>query len=389
MPDGIMAITDPAASPLSPEQKAAVADIKAFLSDSTRRVFSVHGLAGVGKSHLLGRIARSSLDPLVATPTGKAAAILRERFDVKATTIHAAFHRLKSESQRPDGRRDLAFEPRRRDGSMAGKILLIDEASMVTDQLRDQLLATGVRIVAFGDPGQLPPVKGEPGFPVADVALTQIHRQAADSPILRQAHRVRAGGDYAPDGPDFQVVGKGSHDHLREAHVVLCWTNRTRGWLNQLTRRVRMRGEIPGRAAQDGSFDPRREFPRQWEPVVVTRNAPRHGYWNGDVEMLGADLRPGDKTVSLWWVSESGSSAGEIELPLASFEGMPSVGGVAGGLELAFGYVRTVHAAQGSEWRNVVLVDEFPRHDPERSRWIYTAISRASERIVIVNRSYR
>jgi exodeoxyribonuclease V len=389
MPDGIMAITDPAAAPLSPEQKAAVADIKEFLSDSTRRVFSVHGLAGVGKSHLLGRIARSSLDPLVAAPTGKAASLLRERFDVPAQTIHSLFHRLKSETQRADGRRDLAFEPRRRDGSMAGKILLIDEASMGTDQLRDQLLDTGVRIIAFGDEGQLPPVKGAPGFPVADFTLTQIHRQAADSPIIRQAHAVRFGGDYQSDGDAFRVVGRGTHDHLREARVVLCWTNNKRRFLNQLARRVTTQGEIPGRAAPDGSFDPRREFPRQWEPVVVTRNAPRHGYWNGDVEMLGADLRPGDKTVSLWWVSESGSSAGEVELPLASFEGMPSVGGVAGGLELAFGYVRTVHAAQGSEWRNVVLVDEFPRHDPERAKWVYSGITRASERIVIVNRSYR
>ena len=212
MPDGTMAITDPAASPLSPEQKAAVADIKAFLSDSTRRVFSVHGLAGVGKSHLLGRIARSSLDPLVATPTGKAAAILRERFDVPAQTIHGLFYRLKSESQRPDGRRDLAFEPRRRDGSLTGRILLIDESSMVTDQLRDQILATGARIIAFGDEGQLPPVNGTPAFPHADFTLRTIHRQAADSPIIRQARAVRSGGDYQSDGPD---VHGGAQRHPR------------------------------------------------------------------------------------------------------------------------------------------------------------------------------
>lgn len=53
MPDGTMAIPGPAAGPLSPEQRETVAAIKDFLPDSTRRVFSVHGLAGTGKTHLL------------------------------------------------------------------------------------------------------------------------------------------------------------------------------------------------------------------------------------------------------------------------------------------------------------------------------------------------
>ncbi len=65
---------------------------------------------------------------------------------------------------------------------------------------------------------------------------------------------------------------------------------------------------------------------------------------------------------------------------------MPGAGGVAGGLELDFGYVLTMHKAQGSEWPFVVLVDEFPRDDPERAAWIYTALTRAAKRIVIVNR---
>jgi exodeoxyribonuclease-5 len=381
---------DPAG--LSPEQRDAAREIKSFL-DSTRRVFSLQGLAGTGKSYLLASTARwldplvcaPEPDPLICAPTGRAASVLRERFGLKATTIHAAFYRLKTETRRAGDRRDLEFSPRRQAGSLAGRVLLIDESSMVTVELRDQLLATGVKIIAFGDPGQLPPVQGTPCFPQADFTLKQIHRQAAGSPIIRQAHSVRAGGNYQPDGDAFQVVKKGSHEMLREAGVVLCWTNEKRRRLNQLARRVLLPGEIPGRPSDDGSFDPRSEYPRAGERVVVLQNTPRLGLLNGDIEVLGRDLRPGDRSVWVFKVSESGSSAGEVEIPLHFFAGMPEVGGDFGGVQLDFGYVLTVHKAQGSEWPFVALIDEFPRHNPERARWIYTAITRASERVVVIN----
>jgi hypothetical protein len=275
---------------LSPEQWGAVGEIKSFLSDSTRQVFSLHGLAGTGKSTLLARIARTPLNPIVAAPTGKAAAVLREKFDVSARTIHSIFHRLKSQTQRADGGRDLEFSLRRQDGSLAGKVSLIDESSMVTTELVEQLLRTGVRIIAFGDPGQLPPVKGEPGFPRADFMLRTIHRQAAGSPIIRQAHAVRAGGDYAPDGDAFQVVTKGNFDHLRQADVILCFRNTTRRYLNQLIRQAVGVDGLPRRRVTDDTFDPAREFPRRGDRVVVLKNAPRHDLWNGDTVKL-AEVR--------------------------------------------------------------------------------------------------
>ena len=245
MPDGFIASTGPVM--LSQEQQAAAATIEAFLYESQSRVFVVHGLAGTGKSTLLAQIAHCHPEALVAAPTGKAASVLRQRFDLPARTIHSTFHRLKTETRDADGRRDLEFEPRRRDGSLAGRILLVDECSMVTAQLVEQLLRTGVRIVAFGDPGQLPPVSGEPGFPRADVMLRTIHRQALGSPIIRQAHRVRDGLDYQPDGDAFRVVPRGTVDDLRQADVVLCWRNVTRQFLNQHCRYVR--GVVPDAGA--------------------------------------------------------------------------------------------------------------------------------------------
>jgi exodeoxyribonuclease-5 len=372
---------------LTAEQLEAAGGIKKWLYQTDRPVFAVQGLAGVGKTELLARIAQTPLAPLVCAPTGRAASVLRERFGIPAKTIHSQFHRLKSESRRANGWR-LEFAPRRQAGSMAGKVMLIDESSMVPATMVEQLLATGVRIIAFGDPGQLPPVNGEPGFPDADFTLTQIHRQAAGSPIIRQAHAVRAGGNYAPDGDAFQVVPKGSHELLRRAHVVLCWRNDTRRQLNQLIRRVVANGAIPGRPADDGSFDPVTEYPRAGERVVILKNNPQFDLWNGDRAQLAEDLRPGDRSVSIFKVSEDGGSASGVKYPLLSFAGMPETNGDPAGLQLDFGCAVTVHKAQGSEWPFVVLLDEFP-HNPERSRWVYTALTRASQRIVVVNRHYR
>ena len=215
--------------------------------------------------------------------------------------------------------------------------------------------------------------------------LNKVHRQAQGSAILRQARRVRRGLEYQNDGDAFRVVSKGSPDLVRQADVVLVHRNASRAYLNQYSRRAH--GFVHGPIADDGAFDPRTQYPRQWERVLVLRNAPRFGLWNGDVETLDGDLRPDARTVTLFKVSESGDSAGGVELPLASFEGMPGVGGARDGLELAFGDRLTVHKAQGSEWPSVLLLDEHPRHDREAwSRWAYIAVTRGSERVTVVNR---
>jgi exodeoxyribonuclease-5 len=372
---------------LTPEQEQAAEAIDAFIDLRMGQSFVLHGLAGVGKSVLLAEIGRRHPHARVCCPTGKAAAVLRDRFELPARTIHETFYRLKAETTAPSGRRELAFEPRYRDGSHHNVVLLLDEASMVTAEMRGQLERLGVIIVAFGDPGQLPPVKGEPGFSEADVTLTEIHRQAQNSPIIRQAHRVRGGRDYQPDGDAFRVLPKGTADAVCGADIVLCHRNETRRFLNQYCRRAR--GKVRTSPLPDGTFDPVTAHPRAGEPVVVLRNNRRHGAWNGDVEVLDDDLHPGDRTVRLFRVSESGGSAGGVEFPLASFEGLPGAGGVTNGLELAFAYCLTTHKAQGSEWPSVLVYDEIFGADSECRAWRYTAITRAAERVVIVNSHYR
>ena len=74
-------------------------------------------------------------------------------------------------------------------------LIVLDEVSMVGDDMARDLLAFGKPILVLGDPGQLPPIKGEGAFTKAapDVMLTEIHRQAGESAIIRLATMARQG----------------------------------------------------------------------------------------------------------------------------------------------------------------------------------------------------
>ena len=78
-----------------------------------------------------------------------------------------------------------------------GGYLAIDEASMIDESFASDMLSFEIPLLICGDPGQLPPVKGKAYFMSdPDFELTEIHRQAADNPILKLAYFLRTGGDY-------------------------------------------------------------------------------------------------------------------------------------------------------------------------------------------------
>jgi ATP-dependent exoDNAse (exonuclease V) alpha subunit len=242
--------------------------------------------------------------------------------------------------------------------------VLLDESSMIGDDIGRDLLATGAKVIACGDPGQLPPVREQQFFRRADVTLIEIHRQALESSILRQAHAVRSGGSYAADGPCIRVAPDGTDDDLRDVDVVLCWTNRTRDHMNAKCRRVRGYWQLT---------------PQVGEPVVCLKNASQYGIFNGATYTLLQPFLEADTSIVL----DVDSVA--MEIPRVTFRGIPSALGndVEATTAFDFGYAMTVHKAQGSEWDSVVLVDEYRRYE-QRKEWLYTGITRAAERILIV-----
>jgi len=353
---------------LSTGQAAAMDVVDAFMR-SERKLLSIHGLAGTGKSTLLGHVGRMYPHDAMCCLTGKAASVMREKTGLAACTIHSYFYHLVDKHVDEDGRKQLTFAPKHVQGQLWGNLVLVDESSMVPDVIGRQLMMTGARVVACGDPGQLRPVRGEPFFDEADVMLTEIQRQARESPIIRQAWAVRQGNAYRPDTDDFQCRGGiVTPDDVRWADIMLCYTNRERSRLNAMARKLH------GHAG----------FPRAGEPILCLKNAAQYDVWNGGIYTLAADYEPGDDVMQVvvdgaWVTIPDATWDGEITSQVVGFdeeEYEPTT-------TFDYGYALTVHKAQGSEWPRVLLVDDYPMK-PYRREWVYTALTRAVRSIRVI-----
>jgi exodeoxyribonuclease-5 len=314
---------------------------------------------------VLSETARENSDCSLVALSGKAASLLRAKSGMSASTIHAAIYKLVSNRDLQNGKRVMEWRRANKDGLLNGITFLLDEKSMINREIAHDILATGARIVAAGDPGQLPPVRGSQFFAEnPNFTLKTVHRQALESPIIRQAHRVRAGLGYQADGDDFRVVDRMPKDDLVNADMVLVWKNATRVELTKITRRYR---GLSGQCPQPG------------EPVMCLKNAADYNVYNGATYTLLKPFEPHDNCITIEMDGEP------LSIPNVKFEGMPEAipAGQHAVTDFTFGYVYTVHKAQGSEADNVVLIDEYAMQE-HAIAWRYTAITRAAKRLTVV-----
>ncbi len=173
--------------------------------DKQTRMFSVTGRAGTGKTSVLGTAFTDTRTQVgegrvvLCAPTGRAAKRITELTGIKAKTIHKLLEFPEPDDEDEEGN-PLPPEPRRnRDRPLHEKVVYVDEASMLSQQLYEQLLAalpTNGRIRFFGDNEQLPPV--EKGAPFAELLKTRprielTHCFRSDDEIISNAERIRAG----------------------------------------------------------------------------------------------------------------------------------------------------------------------------------------------------
>ena len=351
---------------LSNEQTAARDRIFDFLR-GREQVFTTHGLAGVGKSTLLATVASVVPEAHVCAPTGKAAHVLRQKMGRDACTIHSLFYRLTSRSIDPQTRRRLLrFAKIHVPGALRGEVVLIDEASMISEWMARDLIASGAKLVLFGDPGQLVPIKGRQFFTDPNVTLTEVHRQAKKSAIIRQAHAVRRTGRYAADGPDFQLGDQPDEADYMAADTIITSLRKTRQKVNDKKR------QLLGFAA---------DTPQAGETVLCLQNAPEFGAFNGGTYRTLAPYNP--KTGRMV-VEVDGA---EMVIPGCAFTRDDPSEDESRSTTFTFGYALTCHKAQGSEWGNVLIVDEYQGPAASaRKHWLYTAITRASKGVLVVAR---
>jgi exodeoxyribonuclease-5 len=251
---------------------------------------------------------------------------------------------------------------------------------MVDETIGRDLLSFGTPVLVLGDPAQLPPIAGGGFFTEAepDVMLTEVHRQAAGDPIVRLSMIVREGGRLEAGAyGESSVIARDAigPEVILDADQVLVGRNLTRRNYNTRIRQLLDR---------DGPV------PVAGDILVCLRNDRARGLLNGSLWRVD-DVRKPRKGLLRYSLTPDDDAPGKRKT-LASIN--PAFfDGTADALALAerrrsdefdFGYVLTVHKAQGSQWDDVVLFDESFAFREHRSRWLYTGITRAASRITIV-----
>ena len=359
----------------STEQAAALDAVGRWLKQGDAPVFRLFGYAGVGKTTLARHVAEHApAKAAFAAFTGKAALVLRSKGCTGASTIHSLIYNASEDN---NGRPSFTLN---KDGpaSRTG-LIVIDECSMVDEALGRDLLSFGKPILVLGDPAQLPPVKGAGFFTESapDVMLTEIHRQAADNPIIRLSQTVREGGEigYGAYG-DTRVLRRDEIDAeaVMAADQVLVGLNRTRRAYNA---RIR---ELSGRAGLTPTVE---------DKLVCLRNDHAKGLLNGGLwRVAEANGMVNDfARLALRPEEETGRDPLRVAVHRAFFEGLEADLPYAirrESDEFDFGYALTVHKAQGSQWDAVVLFDESRAFREHRARWLYTGVTRAAKRLTLV-----
>ena len=365
----------------------------------------ISGYAGTGKSTLV-RFIIDALDVdedkvAYATYTGKAAEVLRKKGNPNAMTLH----RLLYDSIPRQGGGFIRIPKKQLDYD----IVVVDEVSMVPKTMVDMLLAHRVYILFLGDPGQLPQIDKKEAHNLLDhphVFLDEVMRQAAESEIIQLTMKIRNGEDIPfMHGKEVIVVPKAElvTGHLTWADIIICATNKTRHNMNKQKR------ELLGYsgALQTG------------ERIIVKRN-----YWedcdedgnalvNGtvgtvanpyesfvripsyvkndrrDLPLIGCIFTPdGGKSFDTFEIDKDYLLKEEpcvdwrVSYQLGKLK--PKIGDILP-KQATYGYALTCHAAQGSEFDKVLVIEEsFPFDKTEHQRWLYTAATRSAEKLVLV-----
>jgi exodeoxyribonuclease-5 len=367
----------------SEDQTKAAECIKSWFKSTGKDPFRLSGLAGTGKSTVTAHLSEILEAPITYLgPTGKSAAVLRNK-GVVANTIHSTIYEpsVNQRKRRVDYvlKMDLDDKP---------DLIVVDEASMVGEELQRDIEYFGIKVLYVGDPFQLPPVGSSTNhMELANISLTKLHRFAETNEIYLLSQRIRQGEmiKYGKVGENVKKSTKNvimRPETLIKADMILCGRNSTRNTLNQIVRqKKRMKGVI-----QEG------------ERIIITKNNKDTGFVNGD---MGTIIEVGKESKDLFLIEvkyrdDQQPGIKNLLIDTHAFYGIDLVKEAKMSdkkFKMAnekhrtfadYGYALTVNKAQGSEWNNVIVIEEpIGENFTDRQRWLYTAVTRAKESLVI------
>lgn len=428
---------------LTDRQAEAIRMIVDWFNNRTaeQQVFRLFGFAGTGKTTIMHKAIEAlnfsvhDTEVMFGAFTGKASLVMRRHGLPRARTIHSMIYSVSeaTEAEIDEANKllvskqlavaDLAFGSTERfcmDAEIGAlelrikdmkkprfglneqsevrdaKLVVLDEVSMVGQDMAKDLLSFEKPILVLGDPGQLPPIRGEGAFTMQnpDIMLTEIHRQAAESPIIRLATMARQGQPINFDRYSEAVwkmhMGRLTPEQMLKASQVICGKNATRRDLNNRLRSA-------------AGFDIYNPLPVQGEKLICLKNDGERDLINGmfleaincewatyDVEKYRfmAQLRDADDHGNLIaggapQMVYGGHFLDQLQFDEKRLERDYKTRKKL--IEATFGWAITCHKAQGSQWENVIVWDDgLGQTQTDRNKWLYTAITRAESGLIIM-----
>lgn len=368
----------------------------------------ISGYAGTGKTTLVKFITQAlpginiDEDVVYATFTGKAAQVLLNKGNKNVSTLHKLLYESK---MKPDG---TFFRIKKT--TIPYKVVIVDEVSMVPIDMIELLFAHNIYVICLGDPFQLPPINKEADNHLLNhphIFLNEIMRQELDSNIIKLSMWVRENKPFPNfKSDDVIILNKNQLNTgmLTWADQIIVGTNATRTAINNKMRQIYKRGDKP----EDG--DKVICLRNYWENIADTEDPLVNGtigyiqnsyithnwippWFNkgvkAPIEVLNADF-----------ISDTGASYGSIDMDAKQILTGERFSNDATLLykmlsnkkyralipkEFTYGYAITCHKSQGSQWDKILILEEkFPFNKEEHARWLYTAITRASEKLVLI-----
>ena len=366
----------------------------------------IGGYAGSGKSTLVKFIITAlesyGIDPendvCYATFTGKASQVLLKKGNKNVSTLHKLLY-----NHIPTAEGRFIKQPK---PSIGYKIVVVDEVSMAPKDMMELLFRHKTYVICLGDPFQLPPIDKETDNHLLDnphIFLDEIMRQAQESEIIRLSMNIREQKPIVySKGNEVIICPKNELNTgmLQWADQILVGTNQTRININNEMRKLLNRGDRPETGDKVICL-------RNYWDIISDEDNPlvngTIGYLDNPIEStkyIPYFLGGGSFNVTKGNFITDGSDTFDnlcmdSKLILTGEPGLDFKTAFKLGknqkykniipLEFAYGYAITTHKAQGSEWNKVLVLEErFPFDKEEHARWLYTAVTRASDKIVLV-----
>jgi exodeoxyribonuclease-5 len=365
----------------------------------------IAGYAGVGKSTLIRFIIAELNLPrehvAYIAYTGKAAQVLRNKGCPNAMTAHRLLYH-----SRP--RDDGTFIHIPVESLAPYKLIVVDEISMLPKRMWEQLLHYGVHVIALGDPGQLPPVAADNNAALdhPHVFLDEVMRQAAESEIIQLTMEIRDGKPLSfRSGSEVRVVDRTEllkPGFLFWGDQIICGKNDTRRFINNQMRESYWKDDFQKEPIIGDKLICLRN---DWELINETGDALVNGLTGTLTDIRyateGREINPWmDRTPIIEFQPDVENTApfGGIEIDYKLL--MTGESTVTRGYnsnwkkipkmyhphEFDYGYAITCHKSQGSEFDKVIVLEEFLKSETREGhvRWLYTAATRAAQKLIIV-----